>query len=66
MGSVAGIHSLIFDSTCDTIELKHTARSRSGFAEGAIRAAIWLQGRKGFFSMDDFINDFLGEVENGV
>lgn len=66
VGSVAGIHSLIFDSSCDTIELKHTARSRSGFAEGAIRAAIWLQGRKGFFSMDDFINDFLGEVENGV
>ena len=60
LGCVNGIHSLIFDSEADTIELKHTARSRIGFAEGALSAAAWIHGRKGFFSFDDFINDFIG------
>ena len=60
MGSVPGMHSLFFDSPADTIEITHTARSREGFAIGALRAAQWLAGRKGVFTMDDMLKDILG------
>jgi 4-hydroxy-tetrahydrodipicolinate reductase len=60
IGSVPGTHSLFFDSPADTIEITHTARSREGFASGAIRAAQWLPGRKGFFTIDDMLKDLLG------
>ena len=62
LGAVPGIHSLIFDSQADTIEISHTARSREGFASGAIRAADWLVNgsHKGFFSIDDMLKDILG------
>jgi 4-hydroxy-tetrahydrodipicolinate reductase len=42
-----------FDSEADYIELTHVARSRRGFAEGALAAARWVRGRKGVFTMDD-------------
>lgn len=42
VGSVPGTHSVFFDSPADTIELTHTARSREGFARGAVRAFEWL------------------------
>jgi 4-hydroxy-tetrahydrodipicolinate reductase len=48
-GEVVGMHELVFDSPVDTIYLCHTAKSRLGFAEGAIRGAEWLAGKKGFF-----------------
>ena len=57
-GSIPGTHVVGFDSEADTIELKHTARSRAGFALGAVMAVEWLKGRKGFFTMNDFISDF--------
>jgi len=60
VGSVPGAHSVFFDSPADTIEITHTARSREGFASGAIRAAQWLPGRKGFFTIDDMLKDILG------
>lgn len=56
-GSEPGKHTIVFDSTCDTIELKHSARSRTGFAEGAVLAAEWIAHRKGFYSVEDFIAD---------
>ena len=59
VGSVPGIHEVVFDSAYDTITLKHSARNREGFANGSIRAASWLMGRRGIFNMDDFISDFL-------
>jgi len=64
IGSVPGTHSLFFDSTADSIEIIHTARSREGFAAGAVRAAEWLVGsetgvRKGFFTVDDMLKDIL-------
>ena len=62
LGAVPGTHSLFFDSTADTIEITHTARSREGFAIGAVRAAQWLAGstpRKGFYSVDDMLQDIL-------
>jgi len=63
MGSVPGTHSLFFDSTADTIEITHTARSREGFALGAVRAAQWLtaEKRQGVFSIDDMLKDMFRE-----
>jgi 4-hydroxy-tetrahydrodipicolinate reductase len=48
-GAVPGTHLLGFDSEADTITLQHTARSRAGFAHGALRAARWVVGKKGVF-----------------
>jgi 4-hydroxy-tetrahydrodipicolinate reductase len=61
MGSVPGLHSLFFDSPADTIEITHTARSREGFASGAIRAAQWLtaQERRGIFTIDDMFKEYV-------
>ena len=52
-GTFAGTHTVGFDSEADTIEITHTAKTRRGFAMGAVRAARWLRGRKGIFTMDD-------------
>jgi 4-hydroxy-tetrahydrodipicolinate reductase len=52
-GDVVGMHEIVFDSPNDTIYLCHDAKSRRGFAEGAVRAAEWLVGRKGFFDFKD-------------
>src|SRR5580704_9544819 len=48
-GDVVGMHELILNSSHDRIYLCHDAKSRRGFAEGAVRAAEWLSGKKGFF-----------------
>jgi 4-hydroxy-tetrahydrodipicolinate reductase len=56
-GSVVGTHVLAFDSTADTIELKHTAKNRSGLALGTLLAAEWIIGKKGLFTMDDVFQD---------
>jgi 4-hydroxy-tetrahydrodipicolinate reductase len=52
-GEVVGMHEVVFDSTHDTIYLCHDAKSRRGFAEGAVRAAEWIAGKKGFFDFKD-------------
>ncbi len=52
-GDVVGMHELVLDSSSDTIYLCHDAKSRRGFAEGAVRAAEWLVGKKGFFEFKD-------------
>ena len=52
-GEVVGLHELVLDSPNDTIYLCHDAKSRRGFADGAVRAAEWLHGRKGFFDFKD-------------
>ena len=48
-GQFPGIHEIGFDSEADTIRVSHTARSRLGFAHGALKAARWIMGRKGVF-----------------
>ena len=58
-GEVPGTHTVLFDSAFDTIELTHRARSRGGFALGAVRAAEWIAGRQGVFEVNDFIADIL-------
>jgi 4-hydroxy-tetrahydrodipicolinate reductase len=61
VGSVPGQHSLFFDSSADTIEITHTARSREGFASGAVRAAQWLaaEKRRGVFTIEEMLKDIL-------
>ena len=54
-GAIPGIHTIGFDSASDTIELTHTARDRRGFAAGALMAAQWIQGRRGWFTMKDVL-----------
>jgi len=52
-GDVVGMHELVLDSPADTIYLCHDAKSRRGFADGAVRAAEWLAGKKGVFDFKD-------------
>ena len=54
-GSVPGTHTVGFDSPAETITLTHTARDRTGFARGALAAARWVNGRRGWFSMRDVL-----------
>ncbi len=55
IGDVAGIHSITYRSEVDTIEIKHSAHSRKGFAIGAVMAAEWIAGKKGIFTMNDVL-----------
>ena len=52
-GNIPGTHEIGFDSAADTITLRHTARSREGFARGALKAAQWVVGKKGFHEFAD-------------
>lgn len=52
-GEVVGLHEVVFESPSDRIYLCHDAKSRRGFAEGAVRAAEWLVGKKGFYDFKD-------------
>jgi 4-hydroxy-tetrahydrodipicolinate reductase len=54
-GSIPGTHTVGFDALGETITLTHTARDRSGFARGALEAARWVHGRKGWFTMKDVL-----------
>lgn len=53
---VPGTHTVIYSSEVDELEFKHTAHSRAGFALGAILAAEWLHGKKGFYSIQDMFD----------
>jgi len=55
--NVPGIHKINYDSDIDSIEIKHTAHSRKGFALGAVVAAEWIINKQGVFNMSDIIND---------
>jgi 4-hydroxy-tetrahydrodipicolinate reductase len=58
-GNIPGTHIVGFDAAADTIELTHTARSREGFASGAILAAEWIVGKKGFYEFTDVMDEIL-------
>ncbi len=55
-GEVPGIHEISYESAADCLTLRHEAKSREGFALGAVLAAEFLQGKKGFFTMQDVMN----------
>lgn len=59
-GTAFGEHRVGFDGAADLIELRHTARGRQGFADGAVRAAEWIAGRHGLFAFDAVLDDILG------
>ena len=56
-GSHTGTHEIGFDSPADTITLRHTARSRDGYAHGALEAARWLQEKKGTFEFREIVSE---------
>ncbi len=58
-GYIPGIHTVNFDSQVDTIRLQHSARSREGFAEGALLAARWIAGRKGLYEFRDVLESLI-------
>jgi 4-hydroxy-tetrahydrodipicolinate reductase len=58
-GDVFGEHTVGFDSAFDRLEFIHRAKNRRGFAFGALRAAEWLPGRRGLFTLDDVLADWL-------
>ncbi len=59
-GSIPGTHTVLFDCPVDTIELKHIARGREGFAFGAVLAAEFIENKKGFYNIDDLMNEVIG------
>jgi len=58
-GYIPGTHTVGFDSEADTLSISHTARSRAGFAQGALLAARSIVGRKGFFEFSEIIDEHL-------
>jgi len=54
-GAHPGTHEIGFDSPADTIVLRHTARSREGLAQGALKAAQWIVGKKGFHEFSEIV-----------
>ena len=54
-GTLPGQHTVGFDSEADTLTFTHTARSRLGFASGALYAAEWVRGKKGFYEFPDIL-----------
>ena len=55
-GDTVGMHLVVLDSPNDTILLTHDAKSRLGFAEGAVRAAEWIKGKTGFYEFPEIID----------
>ena len=58
-GEVPGTHIIAWDSEVDTITIEHKAKSREGFALGAVVAAEWVNGRKGFLTMDQLMHGLI-------
>lgn len=58
-GETIGEHLISYDSFFDTVEIKHVAKNRMMYASGAIKCALWLAGKRGMFSVDDYINDIM-------
>ena len=58
-GHIPGTHRVGFDSAADTVTLTHTARSREGFAAGALVAARWIQGKTGVYEFSETLDEML-------
>lgn len=55
-GSTVASHLVGFDSDFDSIEIKHTAKNRTGYVQGALRAAFWIKGKTGVYTMEDLLH----------
>jgi 4-hydroxy-tetrahydrodipicolinate reductase len=62
-GFIPGTHLVGFDSPADQITLTHTARSRAGFARGALLAARWIVGREGVYEFSEMIDELVKDIE---
>ena len=62
LGSVLGEHTVTLDSPVEQVEVVHRAKSRRAFAVGAVRAAEWVRGRQGLFTLEDMIGGMEEEV----
>jgi 4-hydroxy-tetrahydrodipicolinate reductase len=64
-GSIPGIHEVLLDSVADSIEIKHTARNRQGFALGSVLAAEWLAARpqSGFVDVEEFARQYFAGLD---
>ena len=58
-GEVPGIHRITWESPVDSISIEHSAKSRAGFALGAVMAAEWLAGRRGYHSIDEMMTELI-------
>lgn len=56
-GEVPGIHTITWESEADVLTISHSAKSREGFALGAVMAAEWLAGKKGWYTMSEMLSD---------
>ena len=65
-GHIPGTHRVGFDSPADQITLTHTARNREGFAAGALAAARWIIGRKGFYEFSEVFDQILNLNRGGA
>jgi 4-hydroxy-tetrahydrodipicolinate reductase len=61
-GHIPGTHRVGFDSPADTVTLTHTARSREGFAAGALVAARWIQDKTGVYEFSETLDEILKDV----
>jgi 4-hydroxy-tetrahydrodipicolinate reductase len=64
-GHIPGTHRVAFDSVADHVTLTHTARSRDGFAAGALLAARWIGGRRGVYRFADVLDDIVADRKKG-
>lgn len=62
LGEVPGTHIITWDSPVDSITIEHKAKSRDGFALGAVMAAEWVAGQKGFLTMDMLMDRIIGDT----
>jgi 4-hydroxy-tetrahydrodipicolinate reductase len=65
-GAHVGTHEIGFDSPADTITLRHTTRSREGYARGALQAARWIAGKKGVFEFREILAELRPAVISAV
>jgi 4-hydroxy-tetrahydrodipicolinate reductase len=63
VGEVPGTHVVSLEGPDDAVELRHIARGRSGFARGAVSAASWIRGRKGFYGIEDMLAERFGALD---
>jgi len=63
-GNIPGTHRVGFDGTADQVLLEHTARSREGFAAGAVMAAEWVAGKEGFWEFTNVIDEFISVTDD--
>ncbi len=57
VGAEPGLHEVVIDGPADTLRIQHHTRNRSSLAKGSVLAAEWLEGKQGFFSVEDFISE---------